>query len=449
MSAELELAERALAFARADAQVTVTRERSLHARFARSAPTQATAVDDLTVHVLAVRGGRTGAATTNATSDDGLREAARRADAAADAAGAGDHPGLPGPAAYRAHDGHDPATAHLDPADAGAALRTAFAVAREDGLEAFGLWTAAEVRLGVASTAGVRAADAVTDAFVKVVLRDDDGRSGYATDAAVAAGGLDVEDAARRSAATVPRGRPAEVAPGELPVVLGPDAVAELLEFLGVLAFNGLAHAEGRGALAGRLGTRVAAPCVSLSDSPRHPGSLPRAFDAEGVPKAPLPLVQDGIAHAVVHDTRSAARAGAGARSTGHALVPGGAPDGPRPTNLVLLGGGAADLAELAAPIERGLLVNRLWYTNAVIEKETLLTGVTRDGTFLIEDGRVTRPARDVRFTDSALGVLERTQALTAAPRLIGETEFYGRRFASGAVCPALRCGSLRITGGA
>jgi predicted Zn-dependent protease len=74
---------------------------------------------------------------------------------------------------------------------------------------------------------------------------------------------------------------------------------------------------------------------------------------------------------------------------------------------------------------------------------------VTRDGTFLIEDGRVTRPARDVRFTDSALGVLERTQALTATPRLVGETEFYGRRFASGAVCPALRCGSLRITGGA
>jgi predicted Zn-dependent protease len=185
-------------------------------------------------------------------------------------------------------------------------------VAREDGLEAFGLWTAAEVRLGVASTAGVRAADAVTDAFVKVVLRDDDGRSGYATGAAVATGGLDVEDTARRSAATVPRGRPAEVAPGELPVVLGPDAVAELLEFLAVLAFNGLAHAEGRGALAGRLGTRVAAPCVSLSDSPRYAGSLPRAFDAEGVPKAPLPLVQDGIAHAVVHDTRSAARAGAG-----------------------------------------------------------------------------------------------------------------------------------------
>jgi len=199
----------------------------------------------------------------------------------------------------------------------------------------------------------------------------------------------------------------------------------------------------------GRLGTRVAAPAISLSDSPRFAGTLPRAFDAEGVAKNPLPLIQDGVAHRVVHDLRSAARAGGGARSTGHASAPGGSPWGPAPTNLVLIGGGAADEAELARPIERGLYVNRLWYVNTVREKETLLTGVTRDGTFLIEDGAITRPVRDVRFTDSALGVLERTQALTADARLVGEAEFYGRRFATGVVCPSLRASGLRITGGA
>jgi predicted Zn-dependent protease len=86
---------------------------------------------------------------------------------------------------------------------------------------------------------------------------------------------------------------------------------------------------------------------------------------------------------------------------------------------------------------------------NPVREKETLLTGVTRDGTFLIEDGAIGRPIREVRFTDTALGVLERTQALTAATRLVNEAEFYGRRFATGVVCPALRCAGLRITGGA
>ena len=449
---ELELAARALAHAGGDAQVNVVRERALHARFARSAPTQLTEIDDLSLQVTVLRDGQAGSATTNRLDDDALRAVAARARAAADAAaaaGPGDHPGLAEPQAYRGHDGHDPRTAALDPAAAGDALRAAFAVAADERAEAFGVWTAAEVRTAIASSTGLEAADAVTDAFLKVVVRDGDGRSGMATGSAVAAAGVDPGDVARRAAALLPRGELAEVESGAQPVVLGAEAVGTLLGFLGGLAFNGMAHAEGRGALSGRLGTRVAAPSINLSDSPRFAGTLPRAFDADGVAKGPLPLIQDGVAHRVVHDLRSAARAGGGARSTGHATVPGGSPWGPAPTNLVLIGGGAADEAELARPIERGLFVNRLWYVNPVRDKETLVTGVTRDGTHLIEDGEITRPARDVRFTDSVLGLLERVQALTAGSRLISDAEFYGRRFATGVVCPAVRASGLRINGGA
>ena len=174
-------------------------------------------------------------------------------------------------------------------------------------------------------------------------------------------------------------------------------------------------------------------------------GTLPRSFDAEGVPKRPLPLIQDGVAHAVVHDLRSAARAGAA--STGHGLSPGGAAGGPGPRNLVLAGGGAASVEALCAPIERGLYVTRLWYVNTVEARHTVLTGMTRDGTFLIEDGRIGRPLRDVRFTDSALGILDATEELTAAQRLVGDFDLYGRRFATGVLCPAIRAASLRITG--
>jgi len=201
--------------------------------------------------------------------------------------------------------------------------------------------------------------------------------------------------------------------------VLEHHAVGDLLGWLGSLAFNGLAHVEGRGALDGKLGTRVVSPSINLSDSPRYPSTLPRAFDAEGVPKAPLPLIQDGVAHRVVHDTRSAALAGAS--STGHALAAGGAPDGPAPTNLVMIGGGARNEAELCRPIERGVYVTKLWYTNAVRPKETLLTGVTRDGTFLIEGGQVTRPLRDLRLTDTVLGVLARVEDLSAQPPVGGQ----------------------------
>jgi predicted Zn-dependent protease len=91
--------------------------------------------------------------------------------------------------------------------------------------------------------------------------------------------------------------------------------------------------------------------------------------------------------------------------------------------------------------------VTRFWYVNVVHEKQTLLTGMTRDGTFLIEDGKLGRPVRDVRFTDSVLRILQATEALTGSQRLAAEADFYGRRFATGVVCPALRAHDFRITG--
>ena len=445
----VDLAERALGLCAGEAQVTVTRERSLLSRYACSRPTQATSVDDLTVHVLALNDGQTGAAETNLTTDDALRDTFRRADAAARAAaasGPGDHPGLPAPPpGYPSHDGWDATTAALDPAPAGEALGQAFAVAAEHGFEAFGIWTAGEVETAIASSTGLRARDLVTDAYMKVICRDDAGRSGWGAAGGSAGSAIDPEAIARAAAAKVPREEPIELGVGEYPGVLEPEAVGELLTYLSWLAFDGLAHAEGRGALVDKLGSRVAAPAVNLADSPRFARTLPRAFDAEGIPKKPLPLIQDGVAMNVAYDLRSARLAGA--ETTGHAIEPGGSPHGALPTNLVLAGGGAADGAELAAPIERGLYVTRVWYVNPVHAKQTLLTGTTRDGTYLIEDGKITRPVRDVRFTDSVLRLLESTEALTSASRFVSDADFYGRRFAFGAVCPAMRAQGFRVTG--
>jgi predicted Zn-dependent protease len=438
-----------------DAQATVERERSLMLRYARSAPTQATEIDDTTVHLLALRDGHTGAATTNRTDDESLRATARRAVAAAEAAaraagGPGDHPGLPGPPAgdgYPAHDGYDATTAAVDPAPGGGALAAAFAVAAQARLEAFGTWTSAAVETSIANSRGVLASDRVTDAFMKVMCRDARARTGQASQSAIAVGDLDAAALARAAAAKVTPEEPATLAPGAYPAVLEAEAVGGLLEMLAGLAFNGRAHAEGLGALEGLIGTRVAAPAIQLTDAPRHARTWPRAFDFEGVPKAARPLIADGVAQGVVHDTRSAALAGGGARSTGHAIAPGGDPFGPVPTNLVLAGGDADGVAALAAPIERGIYVTRLWYLNVVHPRSTLVTGTTRDGTFLIEDGRITRPLRDVRITDAILRLLDATEALSTATRLVTDAEYYGRRFASGVVSPGLRTGELRITG--
>jgi PmbA protein len=450
---DLYLAERALGHLRGEGQVLVSGERSLVLRFARSAPTQATGVDDTSVTFLSLRDGHVGTATTNLLSDDDLRDAARRAMAVAAttaraAGNPGGYPGLPQVTApVSDHHGFDETTAALDAATGGDALRTIFAVTAEPGLEAFGVWTAGVVRTTIAASTGLRSHEAVTDAHLKVIARDADGRSGWGAQSSVAVGDIDAAAVARGAVAKLGIGHATALAPGAYPVVLAPDAVGGLLAMLGDLAFNGLAHAEGRGALEGRIGTRVAAPRINLSDSPRHALTWPRSFDPEGVPKVELPLIGDGIARHVVHDQRSAARAGDGAVSTGHALAPGGSPFGPSPMNLVLEGGSARDEAALIAPIERGLYVTRLWYLNVVHPTRTLVTGTTRDGTFLIEDGEIAGPAIDVRITDSVLRILDETEDLGAGTSLVTEAEHYGRRFAHGVVCPALRTRGLRVTG--
>jgi PmbA protein len=449
-----ELAERALARARGDALAQVTRERSLMLRFADGRPTQATALDDVSVELAVVRDGHVGRASTNDLDGEALAGCARRAEAAAEAAAAasraGVHPGFGtiGPARIGGGEGHDPATAELDPSTGGAALAAVFAVAWRHGVSAHGIWSAAEQERAVATVSGQAAVEHTTDAFMKVICIAPDGRSGYAAKTAVAARAVHAERLAERAAAkAAAAGEPAELPPGEYAVVMEPHATGWLLDLLGETALNGLAHAEGRGALSGRLGHAVAAPAINLADSPRAASTLPRTFDAEGVSKAPMPLIQDGVARAVVHDLHSAALAGA--ETTGHAAVPGGHPQGPRPVNLVLAGGGAADLDELCAPVERGIYVTRLWYANVVRPMETLITAVTRDGTFLIEDGRVTRPLRDLRLTDSVLRILSRASDMTAGQELTSDGEFYGRRFAYGVVCPGLRASAVRFTGAA
>jgi predicted Zn-dependent protease len=463
---------------RAQLLATAWHERSVRATLAGSRIAAVDGGERSGVELLAIVEGHVARASVLGPDDDATRAAAARAVAAAEALAradtsgdGGDHPGLPAPVAPRAHHGFDAATARLDgwlPA-----LHAALAAAG-DGPPLDGRWEAGVVTTALAATSGLRAADATTDAGLVLATRTGgapvhriavaaanldaaalarealaaDGAAPHAPAGAHEGGGTapdehpGVAGAGQPSAATQPPSSDALLpTPGDpLVVVLGPDAVAAVLALLGRCAFNGLAHAEGRGALSGRLGTRVAAPAINLSDTPRFAGAPTCAFDAEGVPKAPLPLVQDGVAHRVVHDLRSAARAGGGARSTGHALLPGGAPGGPQPRNFVLLGGGAADEAELASTIERGVYVPRLDGVTLLDPATAAFAAVAR-GARAIEGGEIGRVLPALRLGATGFGILSATEALSSRPRLTGwiERPSDRPRRAWSAVCPALR----------
>jgi len=443
-------AEAALEHAGAQALATAWTERTLRAGVEDSRVAAVRAIERHGVDVLAVADGHTARASAPSLDPDAVAEAARRARASAEAlagaAGApGDHPGPPEPSTPRGHDGFDVATARLDDALWQAPLTTALAAAAEAGATLDGHWSASAVTSAVAATSGLRGIDAVTDASLRLAVR----AGGSAERTAVAAGRLDAAALVAEALAGTPNGTPlTTLPPGDYDVVLGPDAVAQVLWILARTAFNGLLFAEGRGPLAGMLGTRVAAPPINLSDTPRFPATLPRAFDAEGVPKAPIPLIQDGVAHRVVHDVRSAARTGNGAASTGHALAPGGAPTGPEPRNFVLVGGGAEDERELARPIERGAYLPHLSGVELLDLATATFTAVANGGARLIENGEISGPLAPIRLTVPALDVLARTQALGRRNRLVGRVETFDAtpRFASGAVVPPLRARALPLS---
>ena len=194
---------------------------------------------------------------------------------------------------------------------------------------------------------------------------------------------------------------------GVYPVVLEPAATATLVGFLSFMGFAGRAYVEGRSCFAGKAGEhgrrRRTSTCGTTAPTRRTLGA---PFDFEGVPKRRVNLVEGGVFRDAVYDLRTAKQAGVDG-STGHGL-PSPNPEGPFPLNL-FLGTGDATVDEMIAATERGVLVTRFHYSNIVNPMESSITGMTRDGTFLIEGGEIVGPVRNFRFTQSILGGALRT----------------------------------------
>jgi predicted Zn-dependent protease len=263
---------------------------------------------------------------------------------------------------------------------------------------------------------------------------------GSSRHASVRIGDLDGQATGER-AATKARtaSNPTDLEPGRYEVILEPDCVANILSFLLVAGFNGKAVEEGRSFA--RVGDAQFDPSITLRDDVTDPGTLGIPFDIEGTPKRPLDLVRDGVTRGLLH-TRRTAKA-AGVESTGHA-VEGGAAWGALGANLTI-DAGEKTTDDLIAGVERGVLVTDFWYTRILDPRTQVVTGLTRNGVWLIEDGRVVRPVTNLRFTQSFLDALgpDAVRGISAERALVmaGWDSIY--------FVPSLHLASWNFTGGA
>ena len=309
------------------------------------------------------------------------------------------------------------------------------AAADEAGVTAFGSFSTEAEAVAVATTRGVRAAERRTSSQLLTVTMGPDNGTGYAEQVSVDATLIDAQaigrEAAERARASV---NPIDIAPGDYPVVLLHYAVVDLVDMLGYLGFSALAVEEDRSFW--EPGRRVASPLVTLADDARDAAGVPMGFDAEGVPKQRLSLLDSGVCRDLAYDAQSAARAGRA--STGHGLP---APNtyGPFPTNMVMAAGDTP-MDELVGGLDRGLLVTRFHYTNPVHSKKVIITGMTRDGTFMVEGGQIVGPVRNLRFTMSYLDALANVEAVSRERRCL-------RGFLGASVVPSLRLSSFSFTG--
>jgi PmbA protein len=407
-------------------------------RFAVNTIHQNVADENEQVNIRAVLGRKIGVTSCNQLDDDSLRDAVRRAVAIASVQPEDpDFRSLPSPAPIAPASGaYSEATAGFGPEERATGVGVVVARAVERGYEAAGAFETSDSRVAVANSLGVWAFEPRTEAEFHAVIMADVGGSGWTQRVTVDASTLDFEALAQEAVEKAERSRyPEELPIGEYQIVLDAYAVGDMLQNLAFMGLNALAMEEERSPFTGRMGEQVAAPSVTIYDDAFDPAGLPRAFDYEGAPKHRVALVERGVASAVVTDSVSAQKEGV--PNTGHALP---APNtiGAFPENLMMAAGNASR-EDLFRGIDRGVYVTRFHYTNVVHPVRTLFTGMTRDGTFLIEHGQISRPVKSFRFTQSIWEALSSAEA-------IGSERIQTRDYVP-VVAPAMRIGTWHFTG--
>ncbi|HUI77866.1 MAG TPA: TldD/PmbA family protein [Bryobacteraceae bacterium] len=308
------------------------------------------------------------------------------------------------------------ATAHATPQERAQAVADAIDAVEQKGQTAAGIYSTGASVFALMNTAGVCAWHRETMARFSITAMAEDS-SGWAKASACHHSDLDPEELARSAAGKAEHSRAPVVAPpGRYTVVLEPAAVLDLVgQMFG--DFSATAIRDGRSFLNDRIGKKIFGANITINDDVCDPLQSGAPFDGEGVPRRPLTLVEHGVVREIAYSRQAAAVALV--TPTGHGFP---LPNeiGEAPMNIVIAGGGST-VREMVRSTERGILVTRLWYIREVDPYQKIFTGMTRDGTFLIEGGEVTRGVRNFRFNQSLIELLSNVEALSPPVRASGE----------------------------
>jgi PmbA protein len=405
-------------------------------RFANSTIHQNVYETDATVRIRVVLGKRIGVAGTNNLNDQALAEALEHALAIARFQPENpDFQSLPGPLPIPAVTAFSAATAGCTPEQRAKGAGAICLQARAKGVVASGALTTATLEVAVANSLGAFAYFTTTKADINTVIMSDNS-AGYAAAQALDVNDLDFEAIGAEALTKCLRSRnPQSLEPGQYPVILEPYAVEDFIGMMTYTGFSAVAMQEGRSFMVGKIGQQIVDPRVSIWDDGLDPAGLPQPFDFEGVPKQRVELITNGVAKGVVYDSYCAGKEGK--QSTGHALP---APNtfGPFPLNAFFAPGDAS-VEEMIKGTKRGLYVTRFHYTRPVEPTKVVITGMTRDGTFWIENGEIAYPVKNLRFTQSYLEALNAVEAIGKQPRLL---EGFGA-----VSVPALKLSAFTFTG--
>jgi predicted Zn-dependent protease len=307
-------------------------------------------------------------------------------------------------------------TANATPQERARAVAEAIAAVEEKGQTAAGIYSTGGSMFSLMNTAGVSAWHHETMARFSITAMAADS-SGWAKASACHHAELDSLQLARSAAEKAERSRVPQVAPpGRYTVVLEPAAVLDLVgQMFG--DFSATAVRDGRSFLNDRIGRKIFGENITIHDDVCDPLQSGAPFDGEGVPRRPLTLVDQGVVREIAYSRQAAAHTGV--PPTGHGFP---LPNeiGEAPANIVIAGGDSS-VEEMVRSTERGILVTRFWYIREVDPYQKIFTGMTRDGTFLIEGGEVTSGVRNFRFNQSLIELLSNVEALSAPVRASGE----------------------------